>query len=293
MGNFHNLSPAPLNLELTYALTERGTQIIRQKTLSPFLVQRPFYPEGEDVCHTLLIHNGGGIVGGDRLLSEIQLLPQAQALITTATATKVYRSLEEPSQQTTRIDIKDSAYLEWFPQALIIFNGANYRQHLRVELGDGAIWCGGEIIRFGRTGRGERFESGYWQSTTEVYQNKIPLWIDRQELRGGKTAIESWQGLAGCPIVASLAWIGQEVETEMVQKARQLGENHTQQGMIGVTRLQSGLLCRYRGHSRSSAQAWLIAVWNLLRLTYRHRLASLPSVWQLQPHYGVMTQTLE
>lgn len=281
MTHFYNLSPAEAHLQLTFVRTERGTQLISQRTRSPFVVQRPFYPEGAEICHGLLIHNGGGLVGGDRLSGEIRLQRGAQALITTVAATKVYRSLGAVSQQTTLMEVEPGGCLEWLPQETIIFNGANYRQNLRVELSPDALWLGWDMTRFGRTARGERFQSGYWRSDTEVWQNDIPLWIDKQELVGGQPGLDSWQGLAGCPIVASLAFIGQTVTPEIVDSARQLGGERERQGIIGVTRLESGFLCRYRGHSRALAQAWLIEVWNLLRLTYRHRPACCPRVWQI------------
>ena len=47
-----------------------------------------------------------------------------------------------------------NACLEWLPQETILFNGAIYRQDLRVELATGASWLGWEITRFGRSARG-------------------------------------------------------------------------------------------------------------------------------------------
>ena len=40
----------------------------------------------------------------------------------------------------------------------------------------------GEITRFGRSARGEKFCFGNWRSHTEVWQQGQPLWIDRQWL---------------------------------------------------------------------------------------------------------------
>jgi urease accessory protein len=53
---------------------------------APLKVQRPFYPEGPDVCHSVALHTPGGVVGGERLCFDFHLEPNAQAFITTAAA---------------------------------------------------------------------------------------------------------------------------------------------------------------------------------------------------------------
>lgn len=53
-------------LNLVYADRERKTQLIYNHQQAPLKVQRPFYPEGEKVCHSVILHTAGGVVGGDR-----------------------------------------------------------------------------------------------------------------------------------------------------------------------------------------------------------------------------------
>jgi len=143
-------------------------------------VQRPFYPEEPDVCHSVMLHTAGGVVGGDRLSLNFRLGPNAHTLITTAAAGKIYRSNGLEARQSIQMQVATGACLEWFPQEIIVFNGAIYRQDLRVELDPGASWLGWEITRFGRSARGERFLQGEWRSHTEIWQQGRPLWIDRQ-----------------------------------------------------------------------------------------------------------------
>ncbi|MFP4412959.1 MAG: urease accessory protein UreD, partial [Coleofasciculus sp.] len=54
------------SLELVYADDQSKTRLVRDRITSPLKVQRPFYPEGQGVCHTVVLHTAGGIVGGDR-----------------------------------------------------------------------------------------------------------------------------------------------------------------------------------------------------------------------------------
>jgi len=265
-------------LNLVYADRQDTTQLIYNRHQAPLKVQRPFYPEGEKVCHSVILHTAGGVVGGDRLSSNIHLQPQAQALITTATASKIYRSNGLQARQTILMQVDAGACLEWLPQETILFNGAIYRQDLRVELATGASFLGWEITRFGRSARGEKFLQGEWRSHTEIWQQNVPLWIDRQWLRGSEDIFHSPHGLAGKPIAGSLVWVGGAVSAEIVEKARNLWNGV---GEAGVSRLQHGLLCRYRGSSTSEVRNWFIDVWQLLRVSFLNRGNCIPRVWQI------------
>ena len=244
---------------------------------APLKVQRPFYPEGPNVCHSVILHTAGGVVGGDRLTLDLNLQSHAQALITTAAANKIYRSNGLEAAQAIHVRLEPGACLEWLPQETIVFDHALYRQDLRIDLEPEAHWLGWEITRFGRSARGEQFVQGNWRSHTEVWQQGRPLWIDRQWLPASKELFHSQHGLAGCPVVGSFAFVGRSVEPEQIEQARSLWNGST--GEIGVTRLQSGLLCRYRGHSTIEVRRWFISVWQLIRLSFLGRSACLPRVW--------------
>ena len=266
------------SLNLVFDQRHDTTALIQEQVQAPLKVLRPFYPEGSKICHSVVLHTAGGLVGGDCNDLNFHLKPNAQALITTASASKIYRSNGLQARQNIQIKVENNACLEFLPQETIVFNGAIYRQDLRVELAPGASWISWEITRFGRTARGERFLQGEWRSHTEVWQQGIPLWIDRQWLPGVEEIINSQHGLAGQPVVASLVWIGQPVSPEIVQQARSLFPHPS---FSGVTRLTSGLLCRYRGSSTTEAKSWFMDVWQLLRLSFLARNRCIPRVWQI------------
>ncbi len=265
------------SLKLIYARGDQETHVAYSQAQAPLKVQRSLYPEGKDVCHSVILHTAGGIVGGDRLSLDIQLQPEANALITTASAGKIYRTNGLEARQTTHVDLAAGACLEWLPQETIVFDQAVYRQDMRVELAPGATWLGWEITRFGRSARGEQFLQGDWRSHTEIWQQGRPLWIDRQWLPGSEASFHGTHGLAGCPIVGSFAFVGQAVDTALVEKARSLWVGAA--GESGVTRLQSGLLCRYRGHSTAAVRHWFVEVWRLIRLSFLGRSGAVPRVW--------------
>lgn len=78
-------------------------------------MQRPFYPEGESVCHIAILHPPGGVVGGDQLRIEVALATAANALITTPAAGKFYRSAGPIADQVQALRVAPGATLEWLP----------------------------------------------------------------------------------------------------------------------------------------------------------------------------------
>lgn len=266
---------------LSYDRSGGKTRLAKVWHQAPLKVQRPLYPEAQGICHTILIHTAGGMVGGDRLLYKLNLAPHTHAVITTAAASKIYCAQGKMTQQVIEIDISDNAYLEWLPQETILFNQAQFKQTLKVNLGQNAAWLGWDIYRFGRTARGERFEEGEWRSHTEVWRDGVPLWIDRQWLPASLPIIDHPHGLNQCPVVGTLAWIGQEVDRDFVQQLRELWTQLGLQGEMGVTRVQQGVICRYRGQSTSEARQWLTQVWNHVRSYALGQPACPVRVWQV------------
>ncbi|PSB17241.1 urease accessory protein [filamentous cyanobacterium CCP1] len=266
------------HLHLEFLHRSSKTILSHSHAQAPLKIQRPFYPEGDAVCHSVMLHTAGGIAGSDRLSNQIILHPHAQALVTTAAAAKVYGRSGKDAQQITQISIAEGACLEWFPQETIVFDGAIYQQEMRVELAANAMWFGWEVTRLGRSARGERFASGIWRSKVEVWQGDQLLWVDPQGIQGGSEMLDSLHGLAGCPVVASFVMLGRSVVPEDVEKARSVWQGS---GEVGVTRLMEGMLCRYRGHSTTEARHWFIQVWQILRSAYLNRAACPPRVWQL------------
>ncbi|HEY8552984.1 MAG TPA: urease accessory protein UreD [Burkholderiales bacterium] len=251
-------------LDLAFVRRGHRTVLERRTVRMPLALQRPFYPEGPAVCHVLVLHPPGGMVGGDRLDIALDAEAGAQAMVTTPSAAKWYRGLAT-ARQTVRLRLASDSRIEWLPQETIVYAGAEVRQELRVELAPGAVWLGWDITRFGRTARGETYAHGTWRTCTEVWRADEPLWIDRQRLDGGGRALQGAFGLGGNPVLGTFAWVGKRVSAELVQAARDRWAAVGQPGDAGVTRLPEGLLCRYRGASSAAARAWFIEVWRLVR----------------------------
>ena len=110
------------------------TVLLEKRHEGPMLVQRPFYPEGEAVCHVYLLHPPGGVVGGDILQLDVRVESSAHTLITMPGATKFYRSAGPQATLGQHFSLDDGARLEWLPQDTILFPGARARTDTRFDL---------------------------------------------------------------------------------------------------------------------------------------------------------------
>jgi urease accessory protein len=270
------------NLDLQFANDPTGqTQLTHCAATAPYKVQRAF-PCADGTAQVALLHTAGGMVSGDRLDLTAQIATEAQVLLTTAAAGKIYRSLAEKTTfQTTTVHLAENARLEWLPQETILFDQARFHQALRINLGAGAQVLLWDITRLGRTARGEKFLEGHWRSRTEVWQGEKPLWIDRTALAASPEFWDSPAGLHGQPIVGTLAWIGGSLEPppNILETLRRLESHPGSQG--GVTRLPHGLLCRYRGNSSTAVRRWFVDIWRCIRGEHWHSPLETPRIWMM------------
>ncbi|MEP7139502.1 MAG: urease accessory protein UreD, partial [Caldimonas sp.] len=99
-----------------------GRCTVRDRHDGPLRVLRSLHPEGA-VCHSVLVHPPGGIVGGDQLSIAIGLEPGAHALVTTPGATRFYRSTGATAEQSTEIVAAAGSRIEWLPLETIAYSG--------------------------------------------------------------------------------------------------------------------------------------------------------------------------
>jgi len=155
------------------------TRMTERSHFGPLRVQKPLYPEHPSICHAIIVHPPGGIVGGDELHIDATLGDQAHALLTTPGAGKWYRANGNLSHQYVTLQAAAGARLEWLPQETIFFNEADVRLEHKVTLAVDASYIGGEILCFGRTASGESFTRGSVGQRTSIRRDGKLLWFEQ------------------------------------------------------------------------------------------------------------------
>ncbi len=125
------------SLQLNYRREGERT-VARHEHKGPLRVLQSLYPEGDAVCHNVLLHPPGGLVGGDTLDISVTVGDHAHGLITTPGATRFYRSEGDVALQRTTLTLAPTARLEWLPLEAICYTSCQAENHLTINLAPGA-----------------------------------------------------------------------------------------------------------------------------------------------------------
>ncbi|MEK8050445.1 urease accessory protein UreD [Ideonella sp. DXS22W] len=249
----------------------------------PLRVLQRLYPEGDAVCHHVLVHPPGGIVGGDELVVNARLEPGSHALITTPGATRFYRSNGPLAVQQVQAQVAEGARLEWLPLEAIAYPGCRVENRLRFTLAPGAQMMGLDVLALGLPAAGEAFGRG---SVTQ--QIELPgVWLERGRLDGDDTLLlQSPLGLAGRSVLGTL-WLAdgqalpRSARETLLDAARALIDGHALAATAGVTAPDESLLVlRVLGERVEPVIALLHAVWAAWRQQHWQLAPCTPRVWR-------------
>ncbi len=267
-------------LDLGFARDQDTTRLIKREHFGPLRVQKALYPEQPSVCHTILIHPPGGVVGGDELRIQAHVAEHAHAFLTTPGAAKWYRSNGYVSQQVLKLQAEKNSVIEWMPQETILFNQADVKLHSDITLAEHANYIGCEILCFGRTASGEQFNQGRLRQRLSIVRDKKLIWHEQGCLIGGSKAMSSPLGLAGYSVCASLIAVGASTSAELINAVREAVQACTgDTGKWGVTQMKSVISVRYLGHSSEVARAVMLAAWKIVRPAVCAQPASVLRIW--------------
>jgi urease accessory protein len=159
-----------------------------------------------------ILNPTGGLVGGDRLSIDVILAAGTHAVLTTPSATRVYRTDAEEATQSVKLALGPRAVVEWVPDHTIPFAGSAFRQAIDVDMDATAGLILVDAFSAGRIARGEAWRFAVLESAVSIRDQYGWLLHDRFVLRGPVAKDDpAWDGL-GCgelhPYFASIAIVG-------------------------------------------------------------------------------------
>lgn len=265
------------SLRLDYAHAA-GRTVGRFQHSGPLRVLKALYPEGDAVCHHVMVHPPAGLISGDRLDIVLQLGAQAHAVLTTPGATRWYRAKDpagaDVATQSLRATVAAGARLEWLPLETLIYDGARAENLARITLAPGAAMIGWDLLALGLPAADAPFTTGWLDQRIAI----DGLWLEQGRIDAAdRLLLDSPLGLAGRRAMATLwlAW-GEAPEEARVSRAleaaRGLADAAAPAVFAGATRAQPRLLVLRALAERTEPlfallravrAAWREAAWDL------------------------------
>ncbi|MGV7207342.1 urease accessory protein UreD [Oxalobacteraceae bacterium A2-2] len=266
------------SLALGFADDAGTTRMLRNQHVGPLRVQKALYPEDKAVCHAIIVHPPGGVVGGDQLRIGVEVGAGARAFISTPGAAKWYKSNGRRSSQDVSLRVGAGGSLEWLPQETIFFDQADVALRQDIQLDGDAVYLGCEILCMGRRASGETFDTGKVAQRTSIRRDGRLLWWEQGALLGGR--LDSPLGMGGHTVCATLiAACAQQPATLLAEIRAAVAERHGDGPAFGVTQTRGVLVARHLGDNSETARGIMLAVWSVLRPRLLGRGAATPRIW--------------
>ena len=262
-------------LKLDYTLESQLT-VARHLHQGPLRILQSLYPEGDQICHNVLVHPPGGLVGGDTLDIQVNVAPGAHGFVSTPGATRFYKSGGHPALQQVVAHVADQARLEWLPLEAIAYNDCEATNRAVFHLAPGAELITWDVTALGLPSSDQAFTQGHFQQHLEI----PGAWLERGNIAGSDMRwLNSPLGLAGQKCFASLVFAcGSPIEALRVENALEATRQIIEADPF---KLQAGITCAHPQVIVLRVMSPLVEPsMNLLKkvwASWRHVLWQLPS----------------
>lgn len=258
------------SLQLDYT-REAGRSVARFRHQGPLRILQSLYPEGDGVCHNVLVHPPGGLVGGDTLTVNVTAGAGSHGLVTTPGASRFYRSEGAEALQDVSIEVRAGARLEWLPLEALHYSGCLAHNRLRLRLEPGAELLGWDIAALGLPQANQPFERGSVLQHLELEG----AWLERGRISANdRRLLDGPLGLAGHRCLATLFFtagheLARRQREQLLDAARSILGEHPTAGAtapgprVVVVRVLTPLVEPALQLLKQVRRAWRPLLWNL------------------------------
>ncbi|MFE4541693.1 urease accessory protein UreD [Arthrobacter sp. NPDC056727] len=156
---------------LELVISERGGRSIasRQFHEGALRVLRPHYlDDSGQVCY-VVVNPGGAYLGADLYVMDVEVGNGADLLLTTQSATKIYRTPGSFAEQRMTIRLGEGARLELAPDQVIAYREASYRQSTHITVRPTSSLVMAEVITPGWSPDGASFRYEELRLRSEIF----------------------------------------------------------------------------------------------------------------------------
>lgn len=163
---------------LRLTVSRRGNRSIMKESFhaGALKLSRPLYIEHTPMYY--LLHTGGGYVGGDIYEQTICVEAAASLLLTTQSATKIYKATT-PSKQLTTIRLHGQSDLTLLQDPIIAYEGARFEQRTNVHMTSSSTLHYSEIFTAGWAEDGRLFTYDELYTHFDITMDGKKIYIDR------------------------------------------------------------------------------------------------------------------
>ncbi len=270
---------ARLNLE--FNRSKERSYLSKNLHIGPLVLQKALHPEGQAVCHGVVIHPPGGVAGGDELSLHVEVKKDTHALLTSPGAGKWYKANGQFAQQHLKFNLHEGAKFEWLPQENILFDGSQVKFFSDVNLAAEAKYAAWEVICFGRQAQGEQWKTGAMQQKLHIRREGKLIWNECAAVEPTDHTLKSIVGLYGNAVSASFVVAAGAVPVSVVEACKAINPKKALDvdAKYGVTALPEVFSARYIGQSSQCAREYFEQLWQVLRPWYSGREVVRPRIW--------------
>lgn len=236
MSEFHG------HLHLRAARREHGrTVLAAQAFRAPFHVSKPYWDADARVLHAQVVNPTAGILAGDRLESDVVVESGAALLMTTPSASRVFRMRDGEAECRQQFRVEADGWLDVMPEPLVPHRGSRYRQQTEIEVASGGAVFFVDQLMPGRIGHGEAWS---WERLTLSLAARLDgELIVRERFEHSGAALGQLSLLAGTGETACFAnalLIGESAAGDGEIWQRELAALHADGVWLGCSALRRG-----------------------------------------------------
>nr|WP_224167432.1 urease accessory protein UreD [Arthrobacter sp. StoSoilA2] len=189
-------------------------------------VLRPHYLDRSgQVCY-VIVNPGGAYLGADLFVVDVEVEAGAELLLTTQSATKVYRTPGSFAEQRMSVRLGEGARLEFVPDQLIAYREASYRQNSRISLHPTSSLVMAEVITPGWSPDGASFKYEELRLRNEIWiedENGAKLLaLDNLLILPPVNDVAGMGFMEGFSHLGSLIVVDQKVDQELADELHEL-----------------------------------------------------------------------